>query len=105
MPQPQHANPFHKGTNLKTLFTNLPRERYRAALMFLFIAAALASIAPQTTAAPPVTASVQARATIRIISGAEVHFGDVDTNDSLPPRYTTIRSLGVDQPATLIEFQ
>ena len=32
MPLPRRLNPFHKGTHLKTLFTNSPRPRYGAVL-------------------------------------------------------------------------
>jgi len=73
--------------------------------MVLLVAAAVASAAPQAPSVAPVGASVQARATIRIISGVQLHFGDERGAEGLLPRATIIRSAGVDQPAKLIEFQ
>jgi len=73
--------------------------------MVLLVAAAVASAAPQAPPVAPVGASAQARATIRIISGVQLHFGDERATEGLLPRATIIRSAGVDQPAKLIEFQ
>jgi hypothetical protein len=73
--------------------------------MVLLVAAAVASAAPQTPPGAPVGASTQARATIRIISGVQLHFGEERTTEGLLPRDTIIRSAGGDQPAKLIEFQ
>lgn len=100
----RRLNSFHKGTRLKTLFTNSPRRRYGWAVMILLIAAAIASAPPQTPAAP-VGASAQAHVAIRIISGVELHFGDGRTSEGLLPRDSIIRSAEGDQPAKLIEFQ
>jgi len=73
--------------------------------MVLLVAAAVASAAPQTPPGAPVGASAQARATIRIISGVQLHFGEERTTEGLLARDTIIRSAGGDQPAKLIEFQ
>jgi len=73
--------------------------------MVVLVAAAVASAAPQAPPGVPVGASAQARATIRIISGVRLHFGDEHAPEGLLPRDTIIRSAGVDQPAKLIEFQ
>jgi hypothetical protein len=101
----RRLNSFHKGTRLKTLFTNSPRRRYGWAVMILLIAAAIASAPPQTPASAPVGASAQAHVAIRIISGVELHFGDGRTSEGLLPRDSIIRSAEGDQPANLIEFQ
>ena len=98
-------NSFHKGTQLKTSFTNSPRRRYGGVVMVLLVAAAVVSASPQTPPSAPVGASAQAWATIRIISGVKVHFGDEHATEGLLPRDTIIHSLGGDQPAKLIEFQ
>lgn len=105
MPLQSRCNSFHKGTHFKTLFTNSPRRRYGVVLMVLLVAAALASAPPQTPPSVPVGASAQARATIRIISGIELHFGEQRAVEGLLPRDTIIRSASGDQPAKLIEFQ
>ena len=105
MPLQRRPNSFHIGTHLKTLFTNSPPRRYRGVLMVLLIAAAIASAPPQTPRGTPVGASAQAWATIRIISGVKVHFGDERTDESLPQRDAIIRSADGNQPAKLIEFQ
>lgn len=74
-------------------------------MMFLLAAAAIASTAPQTLPAHAVRASVQARATIRIISGAELRLSERSSGDGFVARDSVIRSAGVEQQAKLIEFQ
>ena len=105
MPLQVRLNPFHKGTHLKTLFTNSPGWRYAAEVMVILVAAAIASASPQAPPSVPVGASAQARATIRIISGVQLHFGGDRVNEGPVPRDTIIRSAAGDQPAKLIEFQ
>ena len=106
MPLRRGLNSFHKGTRLKTLFTNSPRRRYRGAIMVLLVAAAVALASPQAPPSAPVGVSAQAQVTIRIISGVRLHFGDERANEEgLMPRDAIIRSAGGDQPAKLIEFQ
>ena len=75
--------------------------------MFLIAAAAIASSIPQ---APPAMvnaeASVQATATIRVISGVRVSFGTAQSGTDVPqPRQTLVKTGDSQQPATLIEFQ
>jgi hypothetical protein len=75
--------------------------------MFLIAAAAIASSVPQ---APPAMmsagASVQATATIRVISGARVSFGTEQSGPDVPqPRPTMVKTGDLQQPARLIEFQ
>ncbi len=72
----------------------------------LLTAAAVAAAPAQDPAPPHVGASVQARATIRIISGVQLHFGEEAQNrDGFIARDSTIRSAGVEQPVKLLEFQ
>jgi len=76
-------------------------------LVFVILtAAALAAPLADAPSARPVGASVQARATIRIISGVKVHFGEEErSRDGFIARDSTIRSAGVEQAAKLLEFQ
>jgi hypothetical protein len=72
----------------------------------LFTAAALAGAPAEDRAPRPVGASVQAQATIRVISGVQLHFGDeVRNRDGFIARESTVRSGGVEQSAKLLEFQ
>jgi hypothetical protein len=72
----------------------------------LLTAAALAATPAQEPAPRPVGTSVQARATIRVISGVQLHFGDeVRNRDGFIARESTVRSGGVEQSAKLLEFQ
>ena len=105
MPLQCRPNSFHKGTHLRTLFTNSAPRRYGAVVMVLLVAAAVALAPPQTPSGAPTGASAQAWATIRIISGVQLHFGQEHANEGLMPRDTIIRSADGDQPAKLIEFQ
>jgi hypothetical protein len=68
--------------------------------MLLLAAAALAGSAPSHPA--PV---VQARATVRILSGARLRFGDKPGRGVPDPRNTTFSSNGVVQPARFFEFE
>ena len=75
--------------------------------MFLILAAAIAGSPPQMAPLASVGASVQATATIRVISGVRLHFGGKQTDADIPrPRLTLIHNADVSQqPARLIEFQ
>lgn len=68
--------------------------------------AALAMAASQPLPAPvPAGPSVQASATVRIVSGVRLKL-DGSTNPGAPaPRDTMVQSLGEQQPARLIEFE
>jgi hypothetical protein len=75
--------------------------------MLLLAAAIAAAIA---AAAPPHAgvgsgASVQAIATVRVISGVRLSFGTDQGGDVPRARATVITSGGLQQPAKLIEFQ
>ena len=80
------------------------RARYVVAMLFLTAAAIAASAQPQPMRGP-VAPSVQARATIRILSGATVRFGEARADGDGTRRDTTIRTDGSVQAAKLIEFQ
>jgi hypothetical protein len=77
--------------------------------MFLLAAAAIAT--GQAPSAPhrPVAPTVQAQATVRILSGVRLHFGahwtDGHGNNDLLWRSSVIRGLAGEQPARLYEFQ
>jgi hypothetical protein len=73
--------------------------------MVLFAAAAVALAAPQPNARP-VSASVQATATIRVIAAVRIKLGE-GANPGVPePRTAVLRaSDGSSQTAKLIEFQ
>jgi hypothetical protein len=75
----------------------------------MFLIAVAAIISPVFQAPPPMMsagASVQATATIRVISGARVSFGAAQTGTDVPPaRQTVIKTGASQQPAKLIEFQ
>ena len=74
--------------------------------MLLLAAAAIAAAsAPQSAPAEPARPAVQARATVRIISGVRLRLGEGANPGAPAPRTTTIQSVGIDQPAKLIEFQ
>ena len=68
------------------------------------LAAAAVSVAPAPPRSP-VAATVEARATVRIVSGVRLHFAADHGRDGLVRRDTIIRSAGAAQPATLIEFE
>ena len=53
----------------------------------------------------PTGASVQAHATIRVISGASLRFGKLESSDPFLVRDAIVHSTGVPQPVRLFEFQ
>jgi hypothetical protein len=69
--------------------------------MFLLAAATLAAAPPH----PPVRPLVQARATVRILSGAKLHLIDGRGENGQSARKTVVRLEGSDRPAQLIEFE
>lgn len=73
--------------------------------MLFLVAAALAAPAQQVPMHSPVAATAQAQATIRILSGAAVHFGESGVVGEGVQRTTTIQTNGIAQTAKLIEFQ
>ena len=71
--------------------------------MVLLATAALAATPPQPR---PVSASVQATATIRVISGVQLKLDGTNNPGAPSPRDSNIKSAdGSVQPAKLIEFQ
>ena len=73
--------------------------------MFLLAAAAIAASAQQLPAIGPVAPRVQARATIRVLSGATIRFGEARDQNEAVERTTIIHTEGSAQPAKLMEFQ
>ena len=73
--------------------------------MFLLAAAAIAASAPGIAPARPASATVRATASVRIISGASIHW-DRASGDLPRMRVTQLRSAsGERQPIRLIEFE
>jgi len=78
--------------------------RYETA-MLMVVAAALAASA---SSGPPAqgAVSVQARATIRIVSATRLRVGSERSEEGLPVRLASIRGEdGGRQPARLVEFE
>jgi hypothetical protein len=74
--------------------------------MLLLAAAAIAISAPQNASPAPTSAIVQARATVRIVSGARLQWGQHQRNGDIPaPRTTVIQTINGPQQAKLIEFE
>lgn len=74
-------------------------------MLFVIAAAALASSAPNPSPTA-VRATVQARATVRIITAVTLRLGEGPLSGDAPPaKPTIVHSDGQEQPARLIEFQ
>lgn len=73
--------------------------------MLLLAATAIVASAFQSPASGPVAPRVQARATIRILAGATVKFGEARDQSEAVERTTIIRTEGSARPAKLMEFQ
>ena len=75
--------------------------------MLLVTAVAIAASSPQTPPLASVGSTVQATATIRVISGVRLSFGREQESADIPrPRLTLIHTADAQQqPASLIEFQ
>ena len=71
----------------------------------LWLAAAALTASTLQPPHPNMVAAVQAKATVRIVSGARIKFGS--TGDPALPkvRKTVLRTNGTVQPAQLIEFE
>ena len=84
----------------------LRAERVTRHAMLLLAAAAIASALPQNApgaSAPPV---VQARATVRIVSGVRIQWERQASAGDIPPaRTTVVQTVNGPQPAKLIEFE
>jgi hypothetical protein len=71
----------------------------------LLIAASIASALPQDRP-PPTPAIVQARATMRIVSGARIQWDQQASGGEIPPvRTTVVQTTNGPQSAKLIEFE
>jgi hypothetical protein len=74
--------------------------------MMLLLAATAAALATPQSPGHPVSATVQATATIRIVSGVSLKFDAPVNPGAPPPRETVIHTAdGSTAPAKLIEFQ
>jgi hypothetical protein len=73
--------------------------------MFLLAAAVIAASVQEPSANQSVAPRVQARATIRILAGATIRFGQAATKNEAVERITRIRAEGSTKPAKLMEFQ
>jgi hypothetical protein len=73
----------------------------------LLLAAAAVAVSPSQNASPaPTSAVVQARATVRIVSAARLHWGQERQSKDIPAaRATTVQTVSGPQPARLIEFE
>ena len=78
--------------------------------MLLLFAAALASpslppSAPPPWAHRPVAPVVQARATVRIVSGVTLRLGHASPAEGQRLRFTHVSTINGVQPARLVEFE
>jgi hypothetical protein len=73
--------------------------------MLWLAAAAMTAATPQTAPSTPVRAVVQARATVRIISGTRIRFDGQSGADAPSPSDGIVHLEGAPQPARLVEFQ
>src|SRR4051812_672842 len=105
MPRRVPPNLVHSGTKVNALFTIAEPKRYGSAMLLLVAAAALAS-SPPAMPTSHVGPSGQARARIRIISGATLRLGVGALSGQAPPvQPTFVHADGEPRPARLIEFQ
>ena len=75
-------------------------------MLILVAAAALASSPPQDASLTRVSATVQARAIVRIVSAVTLRLGEGPLSGDAPSATDTIvHAEGRAQPASLIEFQ
>ena len=73
--------------------------------MLLLAAAAIAASSPQNNWQASTGAVVQARATIRIVSGARLKWDEKQSADIPRPRVTVIKTADGLERAKLIEFE
>ena len=105
MPRRGPPVPCQSGTKLKAAFTIHRPTRYDGAVIVIPVLAAAAVSVAQAPPLSAVAAKVEARATVRIVSGVQLHFDGDGRRDGLVRRDTVIRSAGAVQPAILIEFE
>jgi len=101
------SGPFlsRSGTGLKTSFTMPSAARYAFDMLLLFAAALAPTNAPPPWSHKPAVALVQARATVRIISGASLQLGRRNEIEGQHLRNTRVDTPGGVQPARLLEFE
>jgi hypothetical protein len=105
MAPPAPANPVHNGTKVNAAFTIMNGRRY-AFMMLLFAVAVITVSAQPDVPRTHVSATAQATAMVRVISGVRVRLdGQYNGNDIPQPRDAVFTSGGVQQPARFIEFQ
>ena len=73
--------------------------------MLILAAAVAAGSTAQMPPRSPAAARVEARATVRILSGARLHLGDGYKRDGFVRRDSIIRTADGREPAKLIEFE
>jgi hypothetical protein len=73
--------------------------------MLLLLAAAIAASPPRQSLSEPTRELVQARATVRIVSGARLNWDQGAKGDQPTARMTMIRTAQGEQQARLIEFE
>jgi hypothetical protein len=99
----------HSGTELKTFFTMAAGARYAGAMLLLFAAGlatpSLPPSAPPPWAHRPVMPVVQARATVRILSGVTLRLGHASPVEGQRLRVTHVTTADGVQPARLVEFE
>jgi hypothetical protein len=71
----------------------------------LLFALAAAAVSPSPQSSPPAPVVVQARATVRIISGARIKLGATQNSDAPAAHDTVVNTNGTTQPAKLVEFE
>ena len=93
------------GTGLKTSFTMPAAARYAFDMLLLFAAALASANAPPPWSHKPAVAVVQARATVRILSGATLQLGHRNDIAGQHLRNTRVDTPVGVQLARLLEFE
>lgn len=95
----------HNGTKVNAVFTIGAGKRYANAM--LVVAAAI--LASSTVALPEraglAAPLVQARATVRIVSGVRLQLGEANRVEGQRLRWTIVSTREGLQPARLVEFE
>ena len=73
--------------------------------MLFILAAAFAGSTPQLPPRSPARASVEARATVRIVAGARLHLADGRGRDGFTRRDAIVHTDGRSELAKLVEFE
>jgi hypothetical protein len=95
---------LHFGTKVNSVFTLARRSRYAFAMLVL--AAAILAAPPPAAPSARASASAQAIATVRIISGAVLRLGEGPRSGIAPmAQDTVVHADGALRPARLIEFE